>query len=48
MTDKPLCKAFVSSTYIDLKEHRGRVMTNGTVEHGIMVFGAKWVATYLA
>src|SRR5260370_38333949 len=26
MTDKPLCRAFVSSTYIDLKEHRGRVI----------------------
>src|SRR4051812_2232361 len=26
MTDKPLCRAFVSSTYIDLKAHRGRVI----------------------
>ena len=26
MTDKPSCKAFVSSTYLDLKEHRGRVI----------------------
>ena len=26
MTDKPLCRAFVSSTYIDLKEHRARVI----------------------
>src|SRR5262245_39569329 len=26
MTDKPLCRAFVSSTYIDLKEHRARVV----------------------
>ena len=26
MTDKPLCRAFVSSTYIDLKDHRARVI----------------------
>ncbi len=26
MMEKPLCRAFVSSTYIDLKEHRARVI----------------------
>lgn len=36
MTDKPLCRAFVSSTYIDLKGHRGRVI-NALRKSGIHV-----------